>query len=67
MYTSRPAEQDGAAAWKGTLEPGKVADLCILSADPYLVGVAGLEALRVERTLVGGRTVFDASTTHIPA
>ncbi len=59
MYTSIPAEQDGAEDWKGTLEVGKVADLCVLDADPYARGAANLGSLAVDLTIVGGRTVFD--------
>ncbi|CAN7223515.1 amidohydrolase [Devosia sp. LjRoot3] len=61
MYTSIPAEQDGAEHWKGTLEPGKVGDLCVLSADPHAVGAANLPELTVELTIVDGRVVFDRS------
>ena len=67
MYTTLPAAQDGAAAWKGALEPGKVADLCVLSDDPYRVGAEALESLSVELTIVGGRVVFDAAQETVPA
>lgn len=58
MYTAIPAAQDGALDWKGTLEPGKVADLCVLSGDPYSAGHAGLPGLDIEATWVGGRQVY---------
>ena len=58
-YTAVPAAQDGAASWKGTLEPGKVADLAVLSADPFSVGAAGLPAVAVDATIVDGRVVFE--------
>lgn len=67
MYTTVPAEQDGAADWKGALEPCKVADLCVLSDDPYRVGADALESLKVELTIVGGRVVFDAARETVPA
>lgn len=67
MYTTLPAAQDGAAAWKGALEPCKVADLCVLSDDPYRVGAEALESLSVELTIVGGRVVFDAAQETVPA
>lgn len=58
MYTAIPAAQDGALDWKGTLEPGKVADFCVLSGDPYAAGYAGLPDLDVEMTWVDGRLVY---------
>lgn len=67
MYTAIAADQDGALDWKGTLEVGKVADLCVLSADPYAVGAAGLPEVAVERTVVDGRTVFARHATTMPA
>ena len=54
------------AAWQvhledqiGSLEPGKKADLVVLSANP-LEPSADLRAIDVERTVVGGLTVYDA-------
>ena len=42
---------------KGSIEPGKMADLVILSGDPLAVGSAGLGDLRVVETIKAGRTV----------
>ena len=58
-YTAVPAAQDRAADWKGTIEVGKVADIAILERDPFLAGAAALAGVAVERTIVGGRTVFE--------
>ena len=44
---------------KGSLEPGKFADLVILSASP-LDDPAHIDTLRVVETIVGGRSVFAA-------
>lgn len=65
MYTSIPADQDGALSWKGTLEAGKVADLCVLAADPYAVGAAALPQVDIDLTMVDGRIVFER--TLVPA
>lgn len=52
------------AAWqvfqeenRGSLEPGKYADLVVLSSNP-LDDPMGMRDLQVERTLVGGATIF---------
>jgi predicted amidohydrolase YtcJ len=42
---------------KGSLEPGKLADLVVLSASP-LEDPEGIDRLRVVETLIGGRSVF---------
>ncbi|MCT1476575.1 amidohydrolase [Microbacterium sp. p3-SID336] len=55
--TTEAARQDGAARWKGTLEPGRVADLTVLDEDPLAAGRAFAD-LTVERTIVDGRTVY---------
>ncbi len=53
------------AAWlqfeekeKGTIERGKRADLVVLSGNPLETPVDRITALRVRRTVVGGRDVF---------
>ncbi|MFE5329233.1 amidohydrolase [Embleya sp. NPDC056575] len=60
-YTVTPARQDGAESWKGSLEPGKVADLCVLAADPLRVEVEALPQVPVELTVVDGRVVYEAT------
>ncbi|MFJ4044636.1 amidohydrolase [Microbacterium sp. NPDC089987] len=52
-----PAEQDGAADWKGSLEVGKVADLVVLDEDPLETG-RSVADIGIARTVVDGRTVF---------
>ena len=55
--TIDPARQDGAAAWKGSLEVGKVADIAVLDEDPAEPG-RPFAGIGVARTIVDGRTVF---------
>ena len=43
---------------KGSLEPGKLADLVVLSADPTAVDPESLDRLRVMQTIKEGNTVF---------
>jgi predicted amidohydrolase YtcJ len=46
-------------AKKGSLEPGKFADLAVLSADPLTVPEDDLAATRALMTMVGGKIVYD--------
>ena len=57
-YTVNAAWQDFADDWKGTIEPGKVADLCVL--DRPLLGLDPHDIPRVEVDL----TVFDGRVVH---
>jgi predicted amidohydrolase YtcJ len=44
---------------KGSLEPGKLADLTVLSADPLTVEEIGLRDIKSLMTMVGGRIVYE--------
>lgn len=58
-YTRGAAYAGYAEAFSGSLEPGKRADLVILSADPFEVAFDEPGRVRVEATLVDGEVVFD--------
>ncbi len=45
---------------KGSIEPGKLADLVLLGRDPLREDSSSLINIPVERTMVGGRWVFEA-------
>jgi predicted amidohydrolase YtcJ len=45
---------------KGSIERGKLADLVILGRDPVREDPGSLVSIPVERTMVGGRWVFEA-------
>jgi predicted amidohydrolase YtcJ len=45
---------------KGTLEPGKLADLVVLGKDPFTAEPPTLAKIPVERTMVGGRWVYES-------
>lgn len=51
---------------KGSIEPGKLADLAILSDDPLTCAEDRLPAIVAERTIVGGRVVFDRAVDAEP-
>jgi hypothetical protein len=50
----------------GTIEPGKRADLAVLSRDPRGLDVEGLRDLRVVATVLAGATVFSAAGSPAP-
>ncbi|MFJ8744762.1 amidohydrolase [Embleya sp. NPDC127516] len=58
-YTTTPARQDGAESWKGSLEPGKAADLCVLADDPLESEVTALPEIPITLTIVDGRVVHE--------
>jgi predicted amidohydrolase YtcJ len=45
---------------KGSLEAGKLADLVVLGRDPTKVDPLSIIDIPIERTMVGGRWVFEA-------
>jgi hypothetical protein len=47
-------------AIKGTITAGKLADFVMLEKDPHAVDPSTLKDIRIVRTVVGGRTVFEA-------
>lgn len=47
---------------KGTIEPGRYADLVILAENPLKVPSERLKDIRVDTTIVGGRIVFDSAS-----
>jgi predicted amidohydrolase YtcJ len=44
---------------KGSLEPGKLADVAILSADPLSIDELGLRDITAAMTMVGGKAVHE--------
>ncbi|CAL9672488.1 amidohydrolase [Streptomyces sp. enrichment culture] len=58
-YTIDAAWQDFADDWKGSLEPGKVADLCVLDGDLLTADPHDIPSMPVVLTVVDGRVVHD--------
>jgi predicted amidohydrolase YtcJ len=45
---------------KGSIEPGKLADLVVLGRDPFKVDPVELIDIPIQRTMVGGKWVFES-------
>jgi predicted amidohydrolase YtcJ len=58
MYTRNTAFMANEDDRRGTLEPGKFADLAVLSADYLTAPVKELGKIRSLLTMVGGKVVF---------
>jgi len=59
-YTLTSAYAEFAEKDKGSLEPGKLADLAALSQDIFTVDASDLPKTESVLTMVGGKTVYDA-------
>ncbi len=57
-YTMGSAYAEFMEQEKGSITPGKLADLVVLSDDPTWVDASRIPDITVLRTVVGGRTVF---------
>ena len=62
LFTLGAAYACGQADDRGSIKPGKMADMVVLGADPFAVPVETLPDIPVERVFVGGREVQSAST-----
>lgn len=58
LYTLGSAGVTGEADRKGSIRPGKLADMVVLERDPLAAAPDDLADIKVARTIVGGRTVF---------
>jgi len=58
LYTSAASRYMFEETQKGTLEPGKLADLVVLSADFMTVPDDQIKDIKAEMTVVGGKVVF---------
>lgn len=62
LYSSGGAWISGEEQRKGTLEPGMLADLAILSGDYFNMPVDEIKSLESVMTMVGGKVVYGAAT-----
>ncbi|MBN1685749.1 MAG: amidohydrolase family protein, partial [Spirochaetales bacterium] len=61
-YTRESAYAEFADESKGTISPGKLADLVVLSADPFAISPEEIEKLQVTHTIVAGEFVHRTGT-----
>jgi hypothetical protein len=59
LLTTEAAYAGFAEQRVGTLELGKLADLIVVSDDPFTVAADQLEGIRVDATMVGGELVYE--------
>jgi predicted amidohydrolase YtcJ len=59
MHTIDAAAVMGEADTKGSIEPGKLADLVVLDRDPFAVSVDDLRTIAVDYTILGGEIAYD--------
>ena len=64
-YTLTSAYAEFAEKQKGTLEPGKLADLAVLSQDIFTVAPPEMPKTTSVLTLVGGKIAFDSKTIAV--
>jgi predicted amidohydrolase YtcJ len=57
-YTSSAAWASFTDELTGSLSPGRLADVVVLSENPFVVAAERLRDVRVDRTIVGGREVY---------
>jgi predicted amidohydrolase YtcJ len=62
-YTVNNAWVAGEEKIKGSLEPGKLADLVVVEEDLFRIPATRLKDIRVIMTIVGGRVVYEAART----
>jgi predicted amidohydrolase YtcJ len=58
LYTAGTAFMTHDDAKKGTIEPGKFADLIVLDRDPLTVPAEQLLTMQVDMTFIGGKRVY---------
>jgi hypothetical protein len=58
MYTTNAAFASNEETIKGSIEPGKLADLTVLSQDPYYIEPESIRNINVEMTIIDGEIVY---------
>ncbi len=63
-YTMGSAYAEFQEKEKGSITPGKLADMVLLSDDIFTIAPAKIRDVKVLKTIVGGKLVWDASTAQ---
>ncbi|WP_162184676.1 amidohydrolase [Sphingomonas hengshuiensis] len=58
MHTLEPAYFNFEEAVRGSIEPGKLADLVVLDTDPMTIDPVRIQDIKIERTIIGGKEIF---------
>ena len=61
MYTVYGAESEGTQKDKGSITPGKLADLALVNANPLTIDSEGLKDIKGMMTMIGGVIVWQTS------
>jgi len=59
MYTINAAYASFEEGIKGSITPGKLADMVVLDADPLRSPLEGIKDIKVEMTVLGGEVVWE--------
>ena len=59
MYTQFASQTTFEEAIKGSIAPGKLADLVVLNGDPTELPIEGIKDIKVEMTILDGEIVWD--------
>ncbi len=60
MYTSNGAHASFEEDSKGSISPGKLADMVLVSDDPTMIPPEQIKDIKVEMTILGGKVVWEA-------
>ena len=60
MYTLNAAYASFEEDIKGSITPGKLADIAVLSNDPTELPLEQLKDIKVEMTIIGSKVVWEA-------
>ena len=60
MWTIWAAKSMGEEKVKGSIEPGKYADMTVLSDDIFTMSKEDLKNVKTLKTIVGGKVVYEA-------
>ena len=61
MYGENAARATFEEMMKGSISPGKLADLVVLNGDPTKVPISEIKDLEVEMTILNGEIVWEKS------